>query len=99
MTRVRTGLLPGLLLVIGGPAAAATSPIGWSASAAPWRATTSYSPARTPSRPSGRSWNRSLGDATPVYEDEPGTWGLQEADQLVGDGGWSNPAGRERRPQ
>jgi glucose-6-phosphate 1-dehydrogenase len=38
------------------------------------------------------------GDATPASEDEPGTWGPEEADQLVGDGGWSNPPGRERRP-
>jgi glucose-6-phosphate 1-dehydrogenase len=40
-----------------------------------------------------------LGDATPVYEDEPGTWGPEEADQLIGEGGRSNPAGRERRPR
>jgi Glucose-6-phosphate dehydrogenase, C-terminal domain len=40
-----------------------------------------------------------MGDATPVYEYEPGTWGPEEADQLIGEGGWSNPAGRERRPR
>jgi glucose-6-phosphate 1-dehydrogenase len=40
-----------------------------------------------------------LGDATPVHEDEPGSWGPEEADQPLGDGGWSNPAGRERRPR
>jgi hypothetical protein len=39
-----------------------------------------------------------MGDATPVYGYEPGTWGPEEADQLIGEGGWSNPAGRERRP-
>jgi glucose-6-phosphate 1-dehydrogenase len=32
-----------------------------------------------------------LGDAAPLYEYEPGTWGPGEADQLVADGGWSNP--------
>jgi glucose-6-phosphate 1-dehydrogenase len=30
-------------------------------------------------------------DATPLYEYDPGSWGPQEADQLVADGGWSNP--------
>ena len=38
-----------------------------------------------------------LGDVAPLYEYEPGTWGPEEADQLVADGGWSNPAPRERR--
>jgi glucose-6-phosphate 1-dehydrogenase len=28
---------------------------------------------------------------TPLYEYDPGTWGPEEADQLVADGGWSNP--------
>jgi glucose-6-phosphate 1-dehydrogenase len=33
-----------------------------------------------------------LGDATPVHEYEPGTWGPPEADQLAADvGGWRNP--------
>lgn len=33
-----------------------------------------------------------LGEATPTYEYEPGTWGPLEADSLIaGDGGWSNP--------
>jgi glucose-6-phosphate 1-dehydrogenase len=32
-----------------------------------------------------------LGDAAPLYEYEPGTWGPEEADQLVDDGVWSNP--------
>jgi glucose-6-phosphate 1-dehydrogenase len=40
-----------------------------------------------------------LGDAAPLYEYEPGTWGPEEADQLVGDGGWSDPARRGRRPR
>jgi glucose-6-phosphate 1-dehydrogenase len=40
-----------------------------------------------------------LGDATPVYEYEPGTWGPEEADQLIADGGWSNPSRRGRRPR
>jgi glucose-6-phosphate 1-dehydrogenase len=31
-------------------------------------------------------------DVTPLYEYDPGTWGPEEADQLVTDGGWSNPA-------
>jgi glucose-6-phosphate 1-dehydrogenase len=38
-----------------------------------------------------------LGDATPLYEYQPGTWGPEEADQLVADAGWSNPAHRGRR--
>jgi glucose-6-phosphate 1-dehydrogenase len=33
-------------------------------------------------------------DATPLYQYDPGTWGPEEADQLVAaDGGWSNPSG------
>jgi glucose-6-phosphate 1-dehydrogenase len=40
-----------------------------------------------------------LGDATPVYEYEPGTWGPEEADQLIAGGGWSNPFRRGRRPR
>lgn len=40
-----------------------------------------------------------LGDVAPVYEDEPGTSGPEEADQLIGEGGRSNPARRERRPR
>jgi glucose-6-phosphate 1-dehydrogenase len=33
-----------------------------------------------------------LGDATPVHEYDPGTWGPAEADRLVAaDGGWHNP--------
>jgi len=34
-----------------------------------------------------------LGDAAPVYEYEPGTWGLQQASTLIApDGGWFDPA-------
>jgi glucose-6-phosphate 1-dehydrogenase len=40
-----------------------------------------------------------LGDPTPLYEYEPGGWGPEEADQLVGDGGWSDPTGGGRRPR
>jgi glucose-6-phosphate 1-dehydrogenase len=40
-----------------------------------------------------------LGDATPVYEYEPGTWGPEEADQLIADGSWSTPFRRGRRPR
>jgi glucose-6-phosphate 1-dehydrogenase len=41
-----------------------------------------------------------LGDVTPVYEYEPGSWGPEEADQLiVADGGWSEPARGGRRPR
>jgi glucose-6-phosphate 1-dehydrogenase len=40
-----------------------------------------------------------LGDAAPLYEYEPGTWGPEEADQLVAGGGWSNPTPRGRRPR
>lgn len=32
-----------------------------------------------------------LGTATPLFEYEPNTWGPQEADRLIGDGGWHNP--------
>jgi glucose-6-phosphate 1-dehydrogenase len=33
-----------------------------------------------------------LGDATPVHEYEPNTWGPVEADQIIADdGGWRNP--------
>ena len=33
-----------------------------------------------------------VGDATPVHEYEPGTWGPIEADMIIaGDGGWHNP--------
>jgi len=32
-------------------------------------------------------------DATPLYEYDPGTWGPEEADQLIaGDGTWSVPS-------
>ena len=32
-------------------------------------------------------------DVTPVYEYEPGTWGPEEANQLIaGDGSWSEPS-------
>jgi len=40
-----------------------------------------------------------LGDAAPVYEYDPGTWGPEEADQLIADGVWSSPARRGRRPR
>jgi glucose-6-phosphate 1-dehydrogenase len=33
-----------------------------------------------------------LGDATPVHEYDPNTWGPIEADRIIaGDGGWHNP--------
>ena len=36
-----------------------------------------------------------LGNATPVYEYEPGTWGPAEADRLAADiGGWHDPRPR-----
>jgi glucose-6-phosphate 1-dehydrogenase len=39
-----------------------------------------------------------LGDVAPLYEYEPGTWGPGEADQLIADGTWSDPArGRRQR--
>jgi glucose-6-phosphate 1-dehydrogenase len=32
-------------------------------------------------------------DGTPLYEYEPGTWGPEEANQLIaGDGSWSEPS-------
>jgi glucose-6-phosphate 1-dehydrogenase len=31
-------------------------------------------------------------DATPLYEYDQGSWGPKEADQLVADGGWSDPS-------
>jgi glucose-6-phosphate 1-dehydrogenase len=34
-----------------------------------------------------------------VDEYEPGTWGPEEADQLIADGSWSNPFRRGRRPR
>jgi len=40
-----------------------------------------------------------LGDAAPVYEYDPGSWGPEEADQLIADGVWSSPARRGRRPR
>jgi glucose-6-phosphate 1-dehydrogenase len=42
-----------------------------------------------------------LGDVTPLYAYEPGSWGPEEADQLnIADGGWSEPArGGGRRPR
>ena len=34
-----------------------------------------------------------LGDAAPVYEYEPGTWGLQQAStRIAPGGGWFDPA-------
>ncbi len=37
-----------------------------------------------------------LDDATPVYEYQPGTWGLLEANRLVSDlGGWHDPEERK----
>jgi glucose-6-phosphate 1-dehydrogenase len=32
-----------------------------------------------------------LGDVTPLYDYDPGTWGPEEADQLVANRGWSDP--------
>ena len=42
-----------------------------------------------------------LGDAVPVVEYEPHTWGPPEADRLIaGDGGWHNPTENlERKEQ
>jgi glucose-6-phosphate 1-dehydrogenase len=31
-------------------------------------------------------------DSTPLYQYDPGSWGPEEADQLLADGGWSAPA-------
>ena len=37
--------------------------------------------------------NNVLGDVTPVYRYKSGSWGPDEAEQLVGrDGPWLNPA-------
>jgi len=37
-----------------------------------------------------------LGDATPLYEYEPNTWGPTQADRIIGgDGGWHNPMSAE----
>jgi glucose-6-phosphate 1-dehydrogenase len=39
-----------------------------------------------------------LGDATPIHNYEPGTWGPAEADRIVSDG-WHNPGpGPAARP-
>jgi glucose-6-phosphate 1-dehydrogenase len=32
-----------------------------------------------------------LGDATPLYEYEPNTWGPKEADRLISSGRWRDP--------
>jgi glucose-6-phosphate 1-dehydrogenase len=40
-----------------------------------------------------------LGHATPPLFYDPYTWGPEEADQLIADGGWSNPFRRGRRPR
>lgn len=35
-----------------------------------------------------------LGDISPLYEYQPGTWGPREANQLIaGDGSWLDPRG------
>jgi hypothetical protein len=98
ITRVRTGLLPGLLLVIGACGGGDKSDRVVSLGGALEGDDQLFANQDTVEA----EWQvvePVPGDATPVYEDEPGTWGLQEADQLVSDGGWSNPAGRERRPR
>jgi len=34
-----------------------------------------------------------LGEDTPLYEYDPGSWGPEEANQLIADdGGWSEPS-------
>ena len=39
-----------------------------------------------------------LGNVTPLYEYEPGTWGPPEMEQTVAPpGGWVDPKGEERR--
>jgi glucose-6-phosphate 1-dehydrogenase len=38
-----------------------------------------------------------LGDATPLHEYEPGTWGPDEANRIIsGSGGWHTPLPMER---
>ena len=50
------------------------------------------SPAQTWSRPSGEIVEPVLGNATPLFFYEPGTWGPREADRLLPDGDeWHNP--------
>jgi glucose-6-phosphate 1-dehydrogenase len=31
-------------------------------------------------------------DLTPLYQYDPGSWGPEEANRLLADGGWSDPA-------
>jgi glucose-6-phosphate 1-dehydrogenase len=38
-------------------------------------------------------------DVTPLYEYDQGTWGPEEADQLVAGSGWSNPTRPEASPE
>ena len=38
-------------------------------------------------------------EVTPLYEYDPGTWGPEEARQLVPDGGWSDPAPAAASPE
>jgi len=43
--------------------------------------------------------NPILDDVTPLYTYEPGTWGPEEAAQLIGaDGPWLNPRVADRTP-
>ena len=58
------------------------------------RPSTSSRPASPPSTSLREGAIGVLGtDATPLHEYEPGTWGPDEADQLIGeDGPWSEPS-------
>jgi glucose-6-phosphate 1-dehydrogenase len=38
-------------------------------------------------------------EVTPLYEYDPGSWGPEEARQLVPDGGWSDPAPAAASPE
>jgi glucose-6-phosphate 1-dehydrogenase len=38
-------------------------------------------------------------DVTPLYGYEPGSWGPEEADQLAGEGGWSDPVPSAGSPE
>ena len=57
-----------------------------------WPATRACSPAKTWSSAQWRIVEPVLGNATPLYFYEPGSWGPSEADRLLGEGDeWHNP--------
>jgi hypothetical protein len=97
MTRIRTGLLPGLLLAIGACGGGDKSDGMASLGGAPEGDDQLFASEDTVEA-ERQVVEPVLGEATPMYEDEPGTWGPEEADQFVGDGGWSRRPSQRSRP-